>query len=337
MQKLLYGAGALALLLVIIGFALPRTHHAEAMIEIEAHPATVFALLNDFRRHSLWSPLLDTDPNARIRYTGNPRGAGATMVWDGAIVGSGTQTIVESVPYERVGIVMSPGEPGEASSRFSLVPRAGKTLVTWGFDVDYGMNIVGRYFAPVLGGVVSRDYQRGLLNLKELAESLPQADFSNLEIEHLTVEAVDIAYVAMTSQPEPAAISKAMDEAYFRILSFIDERALRVAGAPLSIMRTYSGAQLVFDAAIPVSGVSESTAQSGDTVKLGRTFAGPVIRVSHIGSYRSLASTHRKISAYLAAHGIARDGPAWESYVSDPGSVPEDDLLTYVYYPVKPT
>jgi effector-binding domain-containing protein len=41
------------------------------------------------------------------------------------------------------------------------------------------------------------------------------------------------------------------------------------------------------------------------------------------------------VSAYLAALGIERDGDAWESYVSDPAEVPEEELLTYVYYPVR--
>jgi effector-binding domain-containing protein len=55
-----------------------------------------------------------------------------------------------------------------------------------------------------------------------------------------------------------------------------------------------------------------------------------------VGSYRRLTATHRKISAYLAALGIERNGAAWESYVSDPRKVREDELLTYVYYPIKP-
>jgi AraC family transcriptional regulator len=130
-------------------------------------------------------------------------------------------------------------------------------------------------------------------------------------------------------------MSEAMGDAYFQILNFIDAHKLQVAGAPLSITRTFSGAELVFDAAIPVRGVTASTPRDGATVKLGFTYAGPVIRVKHIGSYRTLTETHRKISAYLAAHGIERDGATWESYVSDPGDVPEDDLLTYVYYPIK--
>lgn len=336
MQKLLYGVAVLIALLIMIGFALPRTHRIEVSAEIDAHPATVFALLNDFRRYALWSPLVDTDPNVQMSYSGSRTGVGATMTWDGAIVGSGIQTIVESAPYETIDILISPGEPSEARSRFELVPGAGTTIVTWSFESDYGMNIVGRFFASMLGSIVARDYQSGLQNLNDLAESLPTADFSDLEIEHTTVEATEIAFLSARSRPEPAAISEAMGDAYFQILNFIDAQGLEVSGSPLSIARTFSGAELVFDAAIPVTGVTETTKRDGTTVKIGSTYEGPVIRVKHVGSYRTLTGTHRKISAYLAAHGIARSGAAWESYVSDPADVPEKDLLTYVYYPIKP-
>ena len=135
--------------------------------------------------------------------------------------------------------------------------------------------------------------------------------------------------------PEPAAISEAMGDAYFEILSFIDGHGLSEAGAPMSITRSYSGSELLFDAAIPVRGVSDSTPRDGNTVKIGQSFAGNVIRVRHIGSYRTLATTHRKIASYLAALGVERAGHAWESYVSDPTRVAESELLTYVYYPIR--
>lgn len=335
MQKLIYGIGAFLALLIIIGFALPRTNQIEVTIEIDAHPATVFALVNDFRRFALWSPWANTDPNARFLYSGASRGKGALVTWDGAIIGSGSQLITESRPFEYVGITLSPGEPAEARSWFKLTPGVGTTLVVWGFEADYGLNIVGRYFASMLGSVIARDYHDGLAELKDLAESLPGADFSDLEIEHIVIEAVDIAYLATASQPEPTAISAALGEAYFQILGFIDANDLTDAGAPLSITRNFDGAQLSFDAAIPVRGVTEETRRQGTGVRLGQTYSGAVIRVRHVGSYRLLANTHRKISAYLAALGIERNGAAWESYVSDPGKVAEKDLLTYVYYPIR--
>jgi effector-binding domain-containing protein len=334
-QKVLYWVIASIAVVIVVGFALPRTHSFEVSTEIDAQRATVFALVNDFRRFSLWAPWADSDPNARFIYSGNNRGADAAMTWDGAIIGSGTQVITESRPFEYVGIAMNPGEAGEASSWFRLTPGVGTTIVHWGFELDYGMNIVGRYFASMLGSVVARDYQTGLVNLKELAESLPSADFSDIEIKHLVFEPIEIAYLPTTSRPEPSAISDAMGKAYFEILTFIDKHDLQDAGAPLSITRTFSGSELVFDSAIPVRGVSDATPHDGATVKLGKTYGGPVIRVRHVGSYRDLSTTHRKITAYLAALGIERNGAAWESYVSDPGNTPEAVLLTYVYYPIK--
>ncbi len=335
MQKLIYGVFGLLLLLVVIGFALPRTHQVEVSIEIEAPPVTVFALVNDFRRHAHWSPWADADPNARILYSGAPRGEGAVMTWDGAVIGSGSQVITATRPYERVDIAMNPGEEGEASAWFDVTEGVSSTLVTWGFEVDYGMNIVGRYFASMLGGVVARDHFSGLERLKELAESLPSADFSDIEAEHIVVEALDIAYLSTTARPEPGATAEALRVAYFAILNFIDEQGLSDAGAPLSITRGFKGANLAFDAAIPVRGLGDATDRGDPLVRIGKTYAGPVIRVKHVGTYRTLNETHRKVSAYLAALGIERNGAAWESYVSDPGNTPEERLLTYIYYPIK--
>ena len=334
MQKVLYGILASLVALVLIGFTLPRTHIIEVSREIDAHPATVFALVNDFRRFTLWAPWADTDPNARFIYSGPTRGEGATVTWDGAIVGSGTQTIVESRPFEYVDIIINPGEPGEARTWFRLESGTGTTIAHWGFEADHGLNIVGRYFASMLGGIVARDYETGLANLEELAESLPGADFSDIEIEHLIVEPVQIAYLSTRAKRDPGATAQAMGNAYFKILNFIDEYKLDDAGAPLAITRGFVGADMLFDAAIPVRGLSDSTPTAGPGVRIGTTYGGPVIRVRHVGSYRGLTVTHRKIAACLAAHGIERNGDSWESYMSDPAKVAEENLLTYVYYPV---
>lgn len=335
MRNLLYGIGAVIVLLIVIGLALPPGSRVEETTKINASAATVFAQLNDFRRYSLWSPLVEVDPGVQILYSGARRGVGSTMTWNGAVAGSGTQTITASKPFERVDIVMNRGEPGEAKTWFDLAEEAGVTTVSWGFETDYGLNIPGRYLAPIFGGIVSREYQAGLERLRELAEGLPATDFSDLKLEHIIVDATEIAYVRTTSAAAPGAISEAMGESYFEILNFIDEHALEDAGAPLSIIRTYSGSELVFDAAIPVRNVADSTPREGPTVRLGFTYAGPVLRTTHVGSYRTLSETHRKIAAYLAAHGMDRSGPAWESYVSDPGSVAEDALMTEVFYPIE--
>jgi effector-binding domain-containing protein/uncharacterized protein YndB with AHSA1/START domain len=334
LRKLVYWIGALILAVLVIGLILPSQTVVERSIRIDAGRATVFALLNDFHQVNKWSPWANEDPNARIDYLGPRRGVGATVVWEGNIIGQGSQTIIDSVPYERIVTSLDFGDQGEAGAVFDLHAVDDQTELSWTFTMDFGLNLVGRYFGLMIRGAVGDDYEEGLRQLKSMAEGLPRADFSEVEIEHIVVEAIDIAYLPTSSIPEATAISDAMGKAYFDILGFIDENELQEAGAPISISRSFSGSEIRFDAAIPVRGITEDTPRSGPSVKLGMTYAGLVIRVKHIGSYRELGRTHDKIAAYLAALGIERNGDAWESYVSDPTRTEEDELLTYVYYPI---
>lgn len=336
MQKFLYGTGVFFAVLIVIGLALPRHARIAVSTRIDAPPATVFAQVNDYHRFALWSPWINTDPNARVVYSGPTRGVGATMTWDGTIIGTGTQSITVSRPFEYVETVVSPGEPAEARFWFDIKGDRNLTTITWSFETDFGYNLVGRYLALAVAGVIRRDYEHGLDSLKDLAETLPKADFGDIQIEQLVVEPVTIAYLPTMSIPQSAAISLAMGDAYFEILNFIDRHELVEAGAPISIMQSFIGSELRFDAAIPVRGVSDSTPRGSGKVRLGQTYSGSVIRVRHIGAYRDLGDTHRKIAAYMAALGLERAGNAWESYVSDPTKVAESELLTYVFYPIKP-
>jgi effector-binding domain-containing protein/uncharacterized membrane protein len=333
-RKILYGIGGLALLLLATGIFLPSRAQVERRILVDAPAATLFALVNDFRQIGKWSPWQESDPNAHYEISGPPRGVGATLEWDGNIVGEGRQRIIESVPYERVVNELEFGVPGKATATFELHAGEDGTTVVWTFDVRFGLNLAGRFAGLMLDSLIGDDYEAGLNNLKTLAERLPRADFSTAEIETLAVEAQDIAYLAMTSIPLAAAISEAMGDAYFQILNFIDRNGLTEAGSALSISRGYRGQDLAFDAAIPVRGITDATPRNSQGVMLGKTYAGPVIRVKHVGSYVTLGQTHEKIAAYLAALGIERNGDAWESYVSDPTRTAESDLITYVYYPI---
>ncbi|MDX1404881.1 MAG: SRPBCC family protein [Woeseiaceae bacterium] len=335
MKKLLLSSGSVFLLLVVVALFLPAQVVVERSVSVDAYPATVFALVNDFRQINQWSPILEGDPNADIDISGPPRGAGATVTWDGHIIGRGRQTIVASVPHQRVEIQFEFSDQAPATAVFTVSPVDEGSKVTWRQEIYYGFSLVGRYLGLIQDAVVGPEHERGLERLKELAESLPRADFADIEIEQIVVESATIAYLRTTSIPEATAISEAMGEAYFAILRFIDDHGLVDAGAPMSISRTFSGSELVFDAAIPVRGLTSSTPRTSEAVKIGTTYAGPVIRVRHIGPYRTLGRTHDKIAAYLAALGIVRNGDAWESYISDPTRTAESDLLTYVYYPVR--
>ena len=95
------------------------------------------------------------------------------MTWDGAILGTGTQIITESRPFEHVATTVNPGESGESRTWFGLAGQDGQTTITWHFETDYGYNVAARFAGLAFAGVVRREFEKGLAGLKDLAETLP--------------------------------------------------------------------------------------------------------------------------------------------------------------------
>lgn len=330
-QKLMMGAAGFVLVLLLIGFALPRESRFVVAATIDAPAATVFVLVNDPRRIQFWSTLAgnDTEPH----YSGPPNGKGATMAWDGPSSGSGTLAIVDSRPYSYVELKLNDGDAGEAVSWFELAAGPGRTDVRWGFAHDYGLNVIGRYVGLLATGILRRDYAERLERLEQLAESLPAADFSHLNIESARVDEVPLAVMTFTSATDAATLAAALGKAYFDIMQYVDRHRLQAAGPPRLILRDYVGASRLFDAGIPLGELPDPLPPD-DRVRIVRSDAGPALKATHVGSYDRLGEVHRKMVAYLAAAGIERAGAPWESYVNDAADVPESALITEIYYPI---
>lgn len=167
----------LLLVLVVAGlglgaYLLPRNVVVERSASIAAPPSDVFPLVNSLRRAAEWSPWFGRDPEMEVAFSGPDEGVGATMAWslDDPAVGSGRQEIVESVPGERVVSALDFGGMGTARAWFDLVPEGSGTRVTWGLDSDMGMSPVGRWMGVMMDRWVGADYERGLENIRRIAE-----------------------------------------------------------------------------------------------------------------------------------------------------------------------
>jgi AraC family transcriptional regulator len=62
---------------------------------------------------------------------------------------------------------------------------------------------------------------------------------------------------------------------------------------------------------------------------------GPAAVTMHTGPYDSLPEAYAAIEQWMAAEGLASGGAPWESYITDPGEVPDPrDWKTEVFWPV---
>lgn len=342
-MRVLQGLLILILVLVVgavaVGFMLPQRAHLERSIFVERPPATVFAVLNGYRHFAAWSPWSALDPAMQVSIEGPMHGVGARYTWSSAqeSVGSGSQEILESVPYSHVRVALSfSGMDSTNHASFLLTPQGEGTRVVWTHDAEFGGNLLGRYFGLLLDRMVGPDYQRGLARLKQYVETLPAADFADLDVEVVTVQARPVATLAGRSATNPQAIAQAYADAFARISAVLARSGLKPAGPRLVVGRKWdaSRGEYEFDAAIPVPPRVDQL-RADREVKLGATQAGTMLKTTHRGPYGDLSAHFQKLMAYKLAMGYADNGLPWDVYVSDPVSTPASELITETYVPVR--
>lgn len=329
------GLVAVVVALVGVGFLLPAQVHLQRSIEVAAPPATVYVVLNSFRRFQDWSPWKDDDPGALVVYSGAESGVGAKMAWSGE-QGGGSQEIIETQPHSlvRIRLVFDGFEGDGYTASYAIEPvGADASRVTWSFDAQYN-GVIGRYFGLLTDAMLGPDYDEGLANLKSLVEGLPDADFSTLDVEAVDVAAQTIVYVSGTTTTDVAAITTAFSVAYSKVLAYMEARGVQRSGPNLAIARKWDEQNKVFeyDAGIPAA-----DAKAGDPgeVKVGTTYAGRALRAVHKGSYTQMAPVYAALYAYAGINGHEQNGNLWEEYMRDPSTGGEAELLTHIYMPIK--
>lgn len=183
MKKMLLG-GLVAAVVVVAGVALAaalRPDHfvVERSLAIAAPPERIYPLIADFHRWPAWSPYEALDPDMRREIGGAPSGVGATYAWSGdGKAGSGRMHITDARPPNEVVIALDFSEPMEAhnTATFTLAPvGSGTTLATWAMAGE--SPFVFKLMSLVLDvdGMIGRDFEAGLANLKRAAEA-PQPE-----------------------------------------------------------------------------------------------------------------------------------------------------------------
>jgi len=342
--------------------------HVERAVSIDAPRTTVFMLVNGFKLFNRWSPWYALDPGATYTYEGPANGVGARLVWNGNpdTLGSGSQEILESRPYDLVKTRLDFGPQGVATGQFTLAPDGAGTRVMWAFDTDLGMNPVSRYMGLLFDRLVGADFEKGLASLKQLAESLPKTDFAELEVELVDVSPMQVAFIPLTSSTSEGEIAAALAAAYKEIGRFIKRHDVEVAGAPITINHKWGAGGYEFDVAVPIDrapdaspGAADSTRtddektderKSDDTksdeassaktpdlppVQVKQLPGGRAARTVHVGPDAGMRATYDKLFGWLAAHGYEQAGAPWDEYVREAGDTPDAQLATNIYVPVK--
>jgi hypothetical protein len=171
--------GLVALIGIISAFLSPKSHMERSAV-INAPAATIFEQVNTIKNTNSWQPWGMQDPNLKVNYEGPESGVGAKMSWQSEKLGNGSQWIIESTQdkHVKVGMQFAVME-GTYSADINLEPAEGGTKVTWTYDGDVsgtGMatSVMGKFMGMFMNSMLGEDYEKGLSNLKAIAEKNAQ-------------------------------------------------------------------------------------------------------------------------------------------------------------------
>ena len=176
-KKILIGLAVVVVVLVVIVALQPSHYRVERSATMNAPPSMVFAQVNDFHKWNAWSPWANLDPGMKQTFEGAPAGNGAGYAWVGnSEVGEGRMTITESHPSDLIKIKLEFIKPFAATSNtvFTFKPEGNQTKVTWAMDGDKNFIAKAFHLFMNIDKMVGGDFEKGLAQMKSVAESAPK-------------------------------------------------------------------------------------------------------------------------------------------------------------------
>ena len=257
-------------LFVLFAVFLPGSRTVVHTAETNHPVRQVYDTVAGFQRFAEWNPMRAHDPEVRYQVTGPRKGEGARLEYTSANerVGSGSLEVVEAVEDTRVVIAEENKNYGENKTHtieFEETGRGKSLEITWTYEVDYGWNLFGRFAGLYVSRNVGDDMKRGLANLTSLIATMPNFDYSKLEVSVAQVQPVNQLYVSTTAERNITAVQEAQQAAITAIERAIAASNLEQAG-PMRLVTTNFGSETYdFDVAIPVrpEGAGEA-ADAGD-------------------------------------------------------------------------
>lgn len=163
---------AIALIVFLIAFSVPKDFKIERSVSIERPVSTVFTFLKSVRNHDSWNPWLKKDPFIQRSFKGEDGTPGFIYSWSGNDqVGTGEQEIKAIREGQRIDFELRFLRPFRATNCAYLETQGTQTstLVKWGMTgrLAFPMNLV----QGLMKGKLRKDFDEGLQMLKATLEN----------------------------------------------------------------------------------------------------------------------------------------------------------------------
>ena len=328
-------------LAVIVGLFLPSHAHIERSIEISHNPQHIYDVLNNFRRFGDYGggALQALDPQVKYTMSGAAYGPGATLTWQG------NDTIGDGKLVNKSGNIDLAGNStvtwdltndwhGENKTfTFTVTPSHGQRVstVTWGYDVDYGWNLIDRYSRLWIHGDPATMIQYGLDSLQNMLAGIPNVDYGKLEPGLYRTNATPMLLVSTKATRTLDDIDTAKTAALKQIEAAMAKLGVKAAGPTTTITTEWGDTTYTFDLAVPID--STTLTIDGKPYDLTKLPPPPTAGQQAAPASTSAASAGSAAGTSSAADASSAGAPASDSSAGNeengpaPGSLDKKNQL----------
>jgi effector-binding domain-containing protein len=283
------------------------------------------------------------DTSMKMEYNSIPAGAGAGYTWASTNekVGSGDMTITSSTP-DSVSTAMNFTGHGIARAKFVFTKKdspkdssRSSTKVTWIMESDLGMNPIGRIYGLFMDKQFGPDFEKGLANLKKVAEAIPVRPKKYRGYEVMEEDSPAKVYIVKKDSMGWDKITEFYQKTLPAIFEAIEKAKLEMAGAPSGLYFKWDSTNktTLMAAGIPVKGDANTKVKGFETLVIA---PGTNLHITYLGSYNKIANAHFAMDDYMKEKVLFQGSPVIEEYVTDPGKEADSSKwITNIYYPVK--
>ena len=354
--EILISLAIVAVLFTIIGFILPSSRHLEHSVETNRKMTIVFDTLNSARRFKDWNPAVAGDPGIKIQRSGPETGVGAKVSWesDEKAIGNGSWTIAKSEPGKLVEYAIEDIDRGHNKrSAFTFTPtgKGGRNIqITQSYDVDYGLNLLGRFSGMYVSSNVGEEMKIGLSSLSNMLATIPNVDYTVLGKDdpsmapRLVDRPGENLLVLNAAVPlNQVTIQTQMKTNIEWIKKNMAANGLEAAG-PVRIITNEYGSQIYsFDVAQPVRKAGTDATAKLEGVKLTNNVEllynppSKIAMVPFTGHMSNLQNVRDALRAWVMTRGYETTERAYESWKNgiDPGFAPGQEGEYDVVWAVK--
>lgn len=250
------------ILAVIVGLFLPRHAHIERSIDISHNPQHIYDVLNNFRRFPdyVGGDLQAQDPQVKFSLSGPAYGPGATISWTGTGEHGGGKLVNKSGNIDLAGnstVTWDLGNDWRGENKtftFNVTPTHGQRVstVTWGYDVDYGWNLIDRYSQLWIHGAPASMIQYGLDSLQNMLAGIPNVGYDKLDPGLYRTAATPVLLVSTRATRTLDDIDAAKAAALKQIDAAMTKLGVKAAGPTTTITTEWGDTTYIFDLAVPI-------------------------------------------------------------------------------------